>query len=110
MLNPLKDNVLVLLDETIPSANFGFLVAPQTAAFRAKDGAIESENRGVIVKVGPGRKNSETGEYLEMSVSVGDIVRFGELEFHTDKVDGRKYALISEMDILWIEDPEEVAA
>lgn len=108
---PLKDNVVVCLDESIPSAaKFGLWVPPKTDAYRAKDGAIEGENRGTVVSVGPGRRNTETGGFIEMSVKVGDIVRFGELEYPSETVDGRKHVLISENDVLWVEEPDEVGA
>lgn len=111
MLKPLKDNLVVCLDESIPSAaKFGLILPSKTDAWRAKDGAVEGENRGTIVSVGPGRRHEETGEPLGMSVSVGDIVRFSELEYPSETVDGRKHVLISEADILWVEEPEEVQA
>jgi chaperonin GroES len=109
MFQPLKDNLVVRLDESIPSAaKFGLYVPPKTDAWRAKDGAVEGENRGTVVRIGPGRR-SEDGDFLPMSVRVGDIVRFGELEYPSETVDGRKHVLISEMDVLWVEEPEEAA-
>lgn len=111
MLKPLQDKVVVCLDDNIPSAaKFGLILPPKTDAWRAKDGAVEGENRGVIVSVGPGNRHSETGECIPLEVKVGDVVRFSELEYPTETVDGRKHVLICEADILWVEDPEEVAA
>lgn len=107
MLKPLGDRLVVCLDENIPSAaKFGLILPPKTDKYRAKDGAIEGENRGVIVAVGPGLRSEETGDILPMAVSVGDVVRFSELEYPSETVDGRKHVLISEMDILWVEEPE----
>jgi chaperonin GroES len=109
MFQPLKDNVVVRLDENIPSAaKFGLILPPKTDAWRAKDGAVEGENRGTVVRVGPGRRSEESGEFMGMSVNVGEIVRFSELEYPTEIIDGQKYVLISEQDILWVEEPEGV--
>jgi co-chaperonin GroES (HSP10) len=47
------------------------------------------------------------GVLLEMSVKPGDIVRFSELEYPTESSDGHKHVLISEQDILWVEEAEE---
>ncbi len=107
MMRPLRDGVIVRLDESIPSAaRFGLILPPKTDAFRAKDGAVESENRGTVVSVGPGKQSEEDGSYIPMSVQIGEIVRFGELEFKSEMIDGRKHVLISEADILWVEEPE----
>lgn len=111
MMQPLKDNLVVCLDESIPSAaKFGLILPSKTDAWRAKGGAVEGENRGVVVCIGPGRRNEETGEPMGMSVQPGDIVRFGELEYPSETVDGRKHVLISEMDVLWVEEQEPAEA
>lgn len=110
MLKPLRDGLLVRLDESIPSAaKFGLILPPKTDAWRAKDGSVEGENRGVVVAVGPGLRSSDTGEFIPLSVNVGEVVRFSELEYPSEVVDGRKYVLISEQDVLWVEDAEEAA-
>jgi chaperonin GroES len=107
MMHPLQDRLVVRLDESIPSAaKFGLWVPPKTDAWRAKDGAVEGENRGTVVAAGPGRVTSE-GVLLEMSVKPGDIVRFSELEYPTESADGHKHVLISEQDVLWVEEAEE---
>lgn len=110
MFRPLKDNLVVRLDESIPSASaFGLILPPKTDAYRAKDGAVEGENRGVVVSIGPGR-STKAGVPMGMAVQPGDIVRFSELEYPSEVVDGRKHVLISEADILWVEEPDEVEA
>ena len=104
MLKPLQDRIVVRLDESIASAQqSGIYIPPKTDAWRAKDGAVEGENRGTVVAVGPGKVTIE-GVNLGMSVQPGDVVRFSELEYPEDTVDGRKHVLISEADILWVEE------
>lgn len=107
MLKPLKDKVLVLLDEVIASAaGSGIYIPPKTDAWRGKNGAIEGENRGVVLAVGPGLR-TDAGYFMPMSVKPGDVVRFSELEYPSETVDGRRHVLIGESDILWVEEAEE---
>lgn len=104
MMTPLQDRVLVRLDESIASAqSSGIYIPPKTDAFRSKGGAIEGENRGTIVSTGPGKVTDE-GVALGMAVQPGDVVRFSELEYPCEMIEGRKHVLISEQDILWVEE------
>lgn len=105
MLQPLGDRLVVRLDTSIPSAaKFGLILPPKTDAWRAKNGAVEGENRGTVVRVGPGIRMETTGEYLPVTVQPGDVVRFSELEYPSETVDGQKHVLISEQDVLWVEE------
>jgi co-chaperonin GroES (HSP10) len=47
-----------------------------------------------------------TGEFLPMCVQPGDVVRLSELEYHTEKENGKTYVLASEADVLWVEEAE----
>lgn len=102
MLRPLKDQLLVKLDSVIAN-NGGFIIAPDVKKWRAKGGAVEGENRGTVHSTGPGKVSSR-GVELPMSVKVGDVVRFSELEYPFCKEDGETYVLISEQDVLWVEE------
>lgn len=104
MIRPARNNVVVRLDENIANHG-GFIIPPVVDKWRGKDGAIEGENRGTVVAVGPGNV-SRKGVTIPPDVKSGDVVRFGELEYHNWREDGHKYVLISENDILWIEDAE----
>lgn len=99
MLKPLGDKVLVMLDESLPNAA-GIFLAPDVSKWREATDQIG--NRGTVVAVGPGRRNSQ-GQFLPMSVQVGDVVRFSELEYPRDP-DNKRLALISEMDITTVEE------
>lgn len=109
MLKPTGNRIVVRLDENLPTAIDGFLLAPKTDAWRGKDGAVEGMNRGTVIAVGPGGRTKQD-KLIPMQTCVGDIVRFSELQFHSWTEDGHKYALISEMDVLGVEEPQAEAA
>lgn len=102
MLRPLRDRVLVRLDESLPNAA-GIYLKPDVSRWRARNGAVEGWNRGTVVGVGPGRKNASTGDLMPLTVRLGDVVRFSELEFPEHKEGGHTYALIQEADVLMVE-------
>jgi co-chaperonin GroES (HSP10) len=111
MLKPLHDKILVELDESIPN-QAGLIIPIRVDRWTAKDGAIESYNRGTVVACGPGKRHPKTGEPQRMEfrspeglrpVHAGDVIRFSELEFYEHKEDGRRYALIGESDIVGVE-------
>ena len=63
----------------------------------------EKPIRGKIVAIGPG-KMTEKGERISMSVKVGDIVLFKKYGPDEVEVDGKKYLVGDEDDILAIID------
>lgn len=103
MLRPLGDKVLVLMDESIPN-QAGLIIKPDVSKWRAKDGAIEGWNRGTVVRVGPGKPHPRTQQPVPLEVKPGDVVRFSELEYPSERIDGREYVLIGEGDIEWVEE------
>ena len=112
MMRPLHDRVLVELDETIPTNIAGLIIPIVTDKFRTRDGAVESYNRGTVVAVGPGKKDPKTLKPTNMrfdsgngvrALQAGDIVRFSELEYPEHKENGKRYALITEADIVGVE-------
>lgn len=102
MIIPKQDNVVVKLDPVIANAG-GLLVVPNPKTWRAKGGAIEGENRGTVVSVGPGKAN-KLGKVMPPDVMVGEVVRFSELEYPNWLEGDDTYVLISESDILWVEE------
>lgn len=102
-MQPLGDRLWVRLDEKIASASL-IHIAPNTDRWRSKEGCIESENRGTVVLVGPGKRHPKTGVLLGPTVNAGDVVRFSELEYYSEMVDGEKHVLISESDVLFVEE------
>lgn len=102
MLKPLGDRILVEMDESLPNVA-GIYLAPNIAKWREAEDQIG--NRGTVVAVGPGKRHPKTGHPMPMTTKVGDIVRFSELEFPEHKENGKRYALISEMDVSGVEEP-----
>lgn len=101
MLQPMGNRILVEMDESIHST---FYIPPTVDKWQAKEGAVESYNRGKVVAIGPGKRHPKTDVRLPMMARVGDIVRFSELEYPSVKEGGKTYALISEADIVGVEE------
>ena len=106
MLKPLADRLVVKLDESIPNAA-GLYIPQKVDAFRSKDGAIEGMNRGTVIAVGPGKPHPRSGVILPCGVRPGDVIRFSELQYETIRDGADEYVLISEADVLFVEDPVE---
>jgi chaperonin GroES len=90
-LKPLGDRLIVeVLDEE--ELTVSGIVLPDTAK--------EKPQRGRVLAVGPGGRNQETGEYVQMEVAEGDEVIFSkyggsEIKLGTDEV-----LILRESDVL----------
>jgi chaperonin GroES len=90
-LKPLGDRLIVeVLDEE--ELTVSGIVLPDTAK--------EKPQRGKVLVVGPGVRNPETGEYIQMEVAEGDEVIFSkyggsEIKLGTDEV-----LILRESDVL----------
>ena len=111
MMTPLFDRVVVKLDDTIPN-KAGMIIRIVTDAWRAKDQAVESYNRGIVVSTGPGKRDMENGGFTIMhfdagdcirTLQAGDVIRFSELEYPEFKENGERYVLICQGDIVGVE-------
>ncbi|HEV8666616.1 MAG TPA: co-chaperone GroES [Candidatus Paceibacterota bacterium] len=91
-MTPLGDRVLVKPQANETTTAFGIII-PDTAK--------EKPETGVVVAVGPGKKN-ESGNVVPVGVQVGDKVMFSKYGFDEVKVSGQEYYLISEANILAI--------
>jgi len=112
MMRPLQNRVVVELDETIPTPVPGLIIPIKCDGWRGKDGAIESYNRGTVIAVGPGKRDQKTGRLVQMHfndgerdrpLQAGDVVRFSELQYPEFKEDGKRYALITDGDVVGVE-------
>lgn len=109
-MRPLLDRILVELDDSIPETSL--YIPIRTDKWTARDGAVESYARGKVVSCGPGKRHAKTGRHERMvfqsedgirPVQEGDRVRFSELQYPEHKEDGKRYALITEGDIVGVE-------
>lgn len=90
-IEPLADRVVLeVLDETEQTA--GGIYIPDTAR--------EKPQQGMILAVGPGRLNENTGKREEMSVKVGDRVLFAKYSGTDVKLEGKEVKILAERDIL----------
>ena len=92
MLKPLGDRVVIrVLEQEEKTASGIFL--PDTAK--------EKPSQGEVVAVGPG-KVQDDGKRVALDVKVGDKIIFSKYAGTEVKVEGTKYLIVSERDILAI--------
>ncbi len=91
-LKPLADRVVVKQVEAEEKTPSG-IVLPDTAK--------EKPTRGKVVAVGPG-KLDDNGKPMELGVRVGDEVFYGKYSGTDVEVDGEKFVILRESDILGV--------
>ncbi|HPW34565.1 MAG TPA: co-chaperone GroES [Candidatus Paceibacterota bacterium] len=89
-LRPLSNNLIIqpLDDEKTTKSG---IVLP--------DNATEKPTKGKVIAAGAGKRN-EKGEVMPMSVKVGDIVLFKKYGLDEIEMDGVKYLIGGEEDVL----------
>ena len=90
-IKPLSDHVFLEAMEEDRVTKSG-IVLPDTAE-------KEKPVRGRVVAVGPGKRN-DRGELLPLSLKVGDLVLFKKYGPDEVEIDGKKYLVAEENDIL----------
>ena len=91
-IRPLADRVVIeSLEEDEATFAGGKLVLPETAK--------EKPQKGVIVAIGPGRKDDD-GKVITMDVKEGDHVLYAKYAGTEIKIEGRKVLILKESDIL----------
>jgi chaperonin GroES len=92
-LNPLGNNVIVkpVAQEEVSR---GGIIIPDTAK--------EKPQEGEIIAAGPGKVN-KAGNILPLEVKVGDRVIFAKYTGSEIKIEGEKYIIMPESDILAIQ-------
>lgn len=94
-LRPLHDRVIIKRIE-VEAKSAGGIVLTGSAA--------EKSTRGEVVAVGKGRI-LDNGEVRALDVKAGDKVLFSEgYGVKTEKIDGEEYLIMSESDILAVEE------
>ena len=91
---PLDDRILVEVADA-EEVTAGGIVLPDTAQ--------EKPQRGKIIATGPG-KLLDSGERGELEVNVGDEVYYGKYSGTEVEMDGEKYVILRESDILAVVD------
>jgi chaperonin GroES len=91
-LRPLQDRVIVKQSEAEEKTASG-IVLPDTAK--------EKPTKGKVISVGPG-KLDEKGKHMELAVRNGDVVFYGKYSGTEIEVDGTKFVILREADILGV--------
>lgn len=94
-IRPLDDRVVVEPFEAEERTRGG-IVLPDTAR--------EKPQRGKVIATGPGKLLEKTGERGQMSLKVGDAVFYGKYSGTEVEIDGDKYVILRESDVLAVED------
>lgn len=93
-LKPLADRVIVKQTEAEEKTKSGIYLP---------DAAKEKPTQGKVIAVGPG-KLDDKGKRMELSVSQGDVVYYGKYSGTEVEVDGVKYVILRESDLLGVLD------
>jgi len=91
-LRPLADRVIVRQNEAEEKTKSG-IVLPDTAK--------EKPTKGKVIAVGPG-KLDDNGKRMEIGVRTGDTVYYGKYSGTDVEVDGQKFVILRETDILGV--------
>lgn len=91
-LQPLGDRVLVRRTENTRQTPGGLFIPPN---------AQEKSTQGVVVSVGPGRRDDH-GNTVGMDVTVGDVILFGKYAGSDVVVEGEDYVIVREDDIVGV--------
>ena len=90
-LQPLADRLIVEALEEEESTESG-IVLPDTAK--------EKPQRGRVLAVGPGARNQDTGEYIQVDVAEGDEVIFSKYGGTEIKLGSDEVLILRESDLL----------
>jgi chaperonin GroES len=91
-LRPLQDRVIVKQQEAEEKTKSGIYLP---------DAAKEKPTTGKVIAVGPG-KLDENGKPMELSVRAGDTVYYGKWSGTEVEVEGTKYVILRETDLLGV--------
>lgn len=91
-LKPLQDRVIVRQSDAEEKTKSG-IVLP--------DSAKEKPTKGKVIAVGPG-KLDDKGKPMELGLRVGDTVYYGKYSGTDVEVDGEKFVILRETDVLGV--------
>jgi len=92
-LEPMYDRLLIKREDAT-STSKGGIVIPR--------GAQEKNNLAVVVAIGPGHRNPETGELTPLKVKIGMTVMIGKWAGDEVKVGGVDHLMVREADVMAI--------
>ena len=91
-LRPLADRVFVKQTEAEEKTKSGLYLP---------DAAKEKPTKGKVIAAGPG-KLDDKGKHMEVGVRAGDTVYYGKYSGTDVEVDGEKFVILRETDILGV--------
>lgn len=91
-LRPLADRVIVKQTEAEEKTKSGIYLP---------DAAKEKPTKGKVIAAGPG-KLDDKGKHMEVGVRAGDTVYYGKYSGTDIEVDGEKFVILRESDILGV--------
>jgi chaperonin GroES len=91
-LKPLGDRVIVKQSDAEEKTKSGILLP---------DSAKEKPTKGKVISVGPG-KLDDNGKRMEIGVRAGDNIYYGKYSGTDVEVDGEKFVILRESDILGV--------
>ena len=91
-LKPLGDRVVVKAAEAEEKTKSGILLP---------DSAKEKPTKGKVISAGPGRLDDK-GKPMPLGVKAGDTVYYGKYSGTEVEVDGQKFVILREQDILGV--------
>ena len=92
-LRPLADRVIVKQSDAEEKTKSGILLP---------DSAKEKPTKGKVIAVGPGKLDEANGKPMELGVRVGDNVYYGKFSGTDVEVDGQKFVILRESDLLGV--------
>jgi chaperonin GroES len=94
-IRPLDDRVVVEPFEAEERTRGG-IVLPDTAR--------EKPQQGKVIAAGPGKLLEKSGERGQMSLKVGDVVFYGKYTGTEIELEGDKYVILRESDVLAVQE------
>lgn len=95
MIQPTEDRIVVKPDEMRDDVTEARIVVKVTQTVESKRHLGKT---GVVVAVGPGKRNS-AGHRVPLVLNVGDRIVFGEFEHREHREDGKRYLIMQEADV-----------
>ena len=93
MLKPFDARVIVKKPERQEQAASG-IILPDTAAEQGQTA------QGIVISVGQGSRNMNTGEYMEIPIKEGDTIIYTKFSAMEVQYEGEEYFFVAERDII----------